>query len=303
MGRMNLPPGLTERPLRLDDAASVTAVMAAQELHDIGDVVIEETDIVSDWRRPSFDVGASTVGVFDGDTLVAYAEVSLEDRGDAAVHPDYRGRGLGTALAGWMQQRARAKGLTVIGMPVATGSPGEELLTALGYRPRWNSWVLALPEGREIETQPLPEGYSITTAESAEERRATWTVVEDAFLEWSVRDRQTYEDFSAQVFDRPGFEPWNLRLVTDPSGDIVGVAYVVLDTSSGCAFIDKLAVRRDQRHRGLARSLLADSFRVAREHGATRSELSTDSRTGALSLYEKVGMEVRSNWVNLAITL
>ena len=60
---------------------------------------------------------------------------------------------------------------------------------------------------------------------------------------------------------------------------------------------------RDQRNRGLARALLADSFTVSRAHGARTSELGTDSRTGALSLYEKVGMEVISNWVNLAISL
>ncbi len=64
-----------------------------------------------------------------------------------------------------------------------------------------------------------------------------------------------------------------------------------------------MATRKDQRNRGLARALLADSFAAARAHGATRSELSTDSRTGALSLYEKVGMVVTSTWVNLAIEL
>ena len=41
----------------------------------------------------------------------------------------------------------------------------------------------------------------------------------------------------------------------------------------------------------------------AKEHGATKSELSTDSRTGALSLYEKVGMVTTSVWVNRAIDL
>ena len=46
-----------------------------------------------------------------------------------------------------------------------------------------------------------------------------------------------------------------------------------------------------------------DGFRAAREHGATRSELSTDSRTGALNLYLGLGMEVTSHWVNLGIEL
>ena len=54
---------------------------------------------------------------------------------------------------------------------------------------------------------------------------------------------------------------------------------------------------------GLARALLVDCFAVAREHGASRSELSTDSRTGALGLYERVGMRVTSTWVHRAIAL
>ena len=52
-----------------------------------------------------------------------------------------------------------------------------------------------------------------------------------------------------------------------------------------------------------ARALLVDCFAEAREHGATRSELSTDSRTGALGLYERVGMRVTSTWVHRAIAL
>lgn len=35
--------------------------------------------------------------------------------------------------------------------------------------------------------------------------------------------------------------------------------------------------------------------------GATRAQLSTDSRTGALGLYEKVGMQVLDTWRYLSI--
>ena len=48
---------------------------------------------------------------------------------------------------------------------------------------------------------------------------------------------------------------------------------------------------------------MVDSFAVAREHGALVSGLSTDSRTGALDLYKKVGMEVTSVWLSRAIDL
>ena len=274
--------------------------MAAQEIVDLGEPLVEEADIVGDWQRPSFDVAARTIGVFDGARLVAYAEVSGSGRGDAAVDPGFRGRGIGTALAAWMRGTARRAGDTSIGMPVPEGSAGEKLMRSLGYEPRWTSWVLAVPEGRTVQAQPLPAGYAVREA-ARSEYTAAWTVAEDAFLEWSKRERQPFEDWSASVIDRPGFEPWMLRVAVDPADQVVGISHVVVAES--CAYVAKLAVRADQRRQGLARALLADSFTVAAEHGARRSELSTDSRTGALDLYLKLGMEVTSTWVNLGVSL
>jgi GNAT superfamily N-acetyltransferase len=302
MTELALPGGLTSRVLTMDDARAVFEVAAAQERHDIGRAEVELADIVSDWSRPSWDVSTHTIGVFDGESLVAYGEISGHDRGDAAVHPDYRRRGIGTALAGWMQQTVRGLGGFGYGSPVPQGSAGDRLLEKLGYRVRWTSWVLVVPEEAAIAERPLPEGYSLRAAER-DEYRAVQDVIEDAFLEWSVRDRESFEDFEASVIGRPGFEPWNFRVVTDPSGEVVGTALVILASGdSGLeGFIERLAVRRDQRHRGLAQALLVDAFAQGREHGATRSSLSTDSRTGALSLYEKVGMKITDVWVNRAV--
>jgi mycothiol synthase len=298
---MQLPAGLTHRPLALADATAVYEVMAAEQERVLGRIDIEEADIVGDWARPSYDLAAQSVGVLDGDRLIAYAEVIGPGRGDAAVHPDHHGRGIGTWLAHWMQDRARAQGDAEVGMPVPAGSPGEVLLRELGYRVRWHSWVLALPEGRELPDRRLPDGYAIRVAESEDDRRAAYDVIEDAFLEWSVRDKQPYDDWIAQVVGRPGFEPWNLRIVVDPTGAVIAGLHVVVAGSTG--YVPKIAVRRDSRGQGLAAALLADGFRMAREHGATRSELSTDSRTGALDLYLGLGMEVSDDWVNLGIGL
>ena len=296
---LTLPAGLVERPLVLADARAVFEVMAAQEAHDLGHVEIEEADIVADWQRPSYDVSAGTVGVLDGDRLVAYAEMMGGARGDAAVHPEHRGRGIGTALARWMQERARAAGQPEIGMPVPRGSDGDRLLEALGYHVRWESWELALPEGATIPDRPLPAGHAVREA-NPEDHEACWQVTEDAFLEWSDRDRTPYDDFLATVVGRPGFAPWNLRVATDPAGEVVGVTHVVL-TGGGEGYVHKIATRREHRGRGIAQAMLVDAFAAAREHGATRSGLSTDSRTGALGLYEKVGMRVTATWVNRGI--
>lgn len=297
---MNLPEGLSTRALTHDDAAAVTAVMAADELASVGEVLIELADVVSDWQRPSFDIATSTVGVFDRDRLVGCAEVSGRDRADVAVHPDHHGRGIGTWLAAWVQRCARERGANIIGMPVPARSAADSLLESLGFHVRWTSWVLELPEGSAIPERALPAGLTLRPATPAD-HRAAWTVVEDAFLEWSERERETFEDFTASVLQRPGFAPWQLRVVVDGGEDVVGVAHVL--TAGDCAYVDRLAVRRDQRSRGIAQALLADAFAAARAHGARRQELSTDSRTGALGLYEKVGMVVTSTWHNRAVSL
>ncbi len=291
---------LTQRPLVPSDARAVYEVMAAQEQADVGTIVIEEADIVGDWQRPSFDVSANTTGFFDGDRLVGYGEVAASWHGDAAVHPDYRGRGVGTRIAQWMQDTARSRGSTIIGMPVPQGSPGDRLLESLGYVVRWTSWVLELPPGADIPQRQPPAGYVVREATPAE-YEACWTVTEDAFLEWSERERDSFEDWSASVTQRPGFEPWNLRVAVDPEGQVVGTAVVHKNDDYG--YVDKLATRKDQRGRGLAQCLLIDAFGEARAHGCSRSELSTDSRTGALTLYEKVGMQTTSVWLHRAIKL
>ena len=151
-----------------------------------------------------------------------------------------------------------------------------------------------------IPDRPLPSGHVVRAARE-EEWPEAWRVNEDAFLEWSVRERDTFEIWKSQTVLRPGFEPWQLRVVVDPSGRIVGMA--LLQLNDGTCFIARLAVDGQCRGLGLGQALLVDAFAVGREHGATVSELSTDSRTGALGLYEKVGMQVTSTWVNRAIDL
>ena len=185
-------------------------------------------------------------------------------------------------------------------MPVPQGSPGDRLLESLGYFVRWTSWVLELPPGAEIPERQPPTGYVVREA-TPEEYEACWTVTEDAFLEWSERERDTFEDWSSSVTKRPGFEPWNLRVAVDADGEVVGTAVVHKNDDYG--YVDKLATRMDRRGIGLAQCLLIDAFGAARAHGCSRSELATDSRTGALTLYEKVGMQPTSVWLHRAINL
>lgn len=297
----SLPADLRTRALRHEDARAVHQVLAAQEQVILGRVEIDPADIVADWQRPSFDLATGTIGVLLEDRLIGYAEVTENERGDAAVLPEHWGRGIGTFLAHWMQETARAQGQRIIGMPTPQGSPGDRLLTALGYHVRWTSWMLQLPPGTLVPERPLPRGYRARAA-TPDEFAEAHEVIEDAFADWTTRDRESFADFRAQTVQRPGFEPWMLRVITGPDARIAAAALLEM-ADDGEAFVSRLGTRADQRRQGLGQALLVDAFARGREHGATAYGLSTDSRTGALDLYLSLGMRVTDTWVHRGIHL
>jgi mycothiol synthase len=269
MTKTPLPAGLTTRPLTPADLDDVYAVYAADEVADAGHLAIEPEDLAGDWSRPSFDLAHDSIGVFEDGHVVAAAEVTRGGtRAEGAVHPDVRGRGIGSWLVDWTESRARAHGAATVGQNTPDGSMSQRLLLARGYQLGHTSWVLGLQE---------------------------------AFGEWHGRERETYEDWAATTVRRPGTQPWQLRVV-EHEGVVVGASFTILDMQ-GTGYVHQLAVDRRHRGRGLAQAMLADAFERAREEGATHSELSTDSRTGALDLYRKVGMEVTQTWTYLVTDL
>lgn len=292
------PPGLTARPLALADLDAAYAVYSAAELEDSGQLALEPEDIAGDWARPSFDLAADTIGLFDGDELVGAAEVTRAGaRAEGAVRPGLRGRGIGSWLAGWAEERATTLGSTQVGQIAADGSHPQCFLLDRGYTVGHTAWVLELPEGGTVPERSLPPGYALETADGPARLRAAHVVIQDAFAEWEGRVWESYEDWAATTVGRPGAQSWQLRLV-EHEGNAVGAAFTILDRQ-GTGYVHQLAVARGHRGRGLAQVLLADAFGRARERGATRSELSTDSRTGALDLYVKVGMHVTQTWTHL----
>ena len=294
----DLPPGLTARPFTLDDLDEVFAVYSAAELEDSGHVALEPEDIAGDWARPSFHLASDSIGVFDGDRLVGAAEVTRGGaRAEGAVLPGERGRGVGSWLAAWTEQRARSLGSRRVGQVAPAGTLPQRLLRGRGYTLGHTSWVLELPEGAAVPERALPEGYTFATGDSEARERAAYAVIQDAFDEWEGRVRESFEDWEATTVRRPGSQPWQLRVV-EHDGAVVAASFTILD-SQGAGYVHQLAVERAHRGLGLAQALLADAFDQARERGATRSELSTDSRTGALDLYLKVGMEVTQTWTHL----
>ncbi|MDP9185205.1 MAG: GNAT family N-acetyltransferase, partial [Actinomycetota bacterium] len=98
---MNLPDGLTERPLTAADVDAVVAMINACERHDTGELMWEREDLIADSSSDGFDPECDWRGVFDGERCVAWAMVLYGRRAYVDVHPGVRGRGIGSELQRW----------------------------------------------------------------------------------------------------------------------------------------------------------------------------------------------------------
>jgi GNAT superfamily N-acetyltransferase len=125
-------------------------------------------------------------------------------------------------------------------------------------------------------------------------------VIEDAFSEWNGRIATTYEQWRALTVDREDFVAEDF-LLAERDGRIVGAAFVMDDR--GEMWVDKLAVQREHRDQGIARALLQETFQRSYDRGNRISGLATDSRTGALTLYEKIGMVVSMSFTRFELAL
>ncbi|MFF4360366.1 GNAT family N-acetyltransferase [Streptomyces sp. NPDC001604] len=83
------------------------------------------------------------------------------------------------------------------------------------------------------------------------------------------------------------------RPATGAGDEMVGAVLSLDVPGTGEGYVERVAVRRDYRNRGIARMLLREAFRTFYRQGKRTCTLSTHSGTGALSLYERIGMTVR----------
>jgi GNAT superfamily N-acetyltransferase len=226
--------------------------------------------------------------VFEGGDLAAWAD-HYRGRAEADVRPTHRGRGIGTALLSWIEARAGALGEPRVGQTKTDANTGaRELLISSGYEPSWTSWIIRMELAQPPEPPVVPPGISIRPYERSD-ARLVHQVIDDAFSEWPGRDPEPYEVWAAQAIAHPAFEPALSPLAFDGE-ELVGVVLSSDFPEEG--WIDQLATKATHRRRGIAQALLRTALGGFYERGRAMAGVSTDSRTGALGLYEKVGMRV-----------
>jgi ribosomal protein S18 acetylase RimI-like enzyme len=277
------------REARNEDAAAVAELCNAFERAFSDDPELEsEEDILRWWRRE-----CEVRLVLDKGELAGVAYIRRRGErwdGDGYVHPGAFGRGVGTAIAEWIEERARAHGSAET--RIATLAQDERaacLLRSRGFA-RVRTFLRMMIELSEQPTAPvLPDGYAVATLQPGEERDL-YEVLEGAFLDHWDHSARTYDEWLATqkvVHD--------LCFLVRTGNELAAAALCTID-DFGLGRVDILGTSRDHRRRGLGEALLGQSFHALYARGARKIALGVDAKsvTGATRLYERVGMHVVS---------
>ncbi|MGH2379952.1 MAG: GNAT family N-acetyltransferase [Candidatus Limnocylindria bacterium] len=309
-------PGLLVRPYagESDLEAMVRVVNAENEADEVSerdtiDGMRAHLGSPSDQFDPARDI---SVAELDG-RIVAWTSREWVDtrEGDlreyrvwGAVDPSYRRRGIGTALLGENERRARALAAdrdvhrtTVFGAWAADGRPGAKLLERSGYSvARW-FFDMVRPTLDDLPDIALPDGFGLRPA-TPEQYPLIWSANREAFRDhWGGSDES--EAAMHRFFDSPDTDP-SLWVIAWDGDEIAGGVNNSIHPEENDAlgirrgWLDSVFTRRAWRRRGLARALIARSLVVLRDRGMTSAALGVDADnpSGALGLYEEAGFAV-----------
>jgi mycothiol synthase len=252
-----------------------------------------DAEEVRSWlRNPRFDLAADFRVLEANGSLTAYVDVHLE--GDR-LSVDWTALDVaaGHALLDWAAERALEQGASR--MRCSAWEPGADralLLGERGFVPVRTSLEMRVEPLRATSEPTWPGDVRVRTVRQVEEAQVH-DVIEDAFADTHDFQPRSYDEWAAWALEPNRFDRdlWFAALEHD---EIVAVTLCEYERARepGLGWIESLAVRRDHRRRGLGRALLLHAFREFVARGRTAAGLSVDAAnpTGAVRLYESVGM-------------
>jgi ribosomal protein S18 acetylase RimI-like enzyme len=309
LGRVSL----TTRPLRYvdgvvdpDDLALATRFVLECEA-----AVIEQPDTTADEVVRMLSVSsvdrAASAFLLDGDDAAGLVVIekdpyegvtgidafSLPWPGTADVRAEALRLGLEAARAhaaeaGSSTWRARTGGYI-------QDSAFSDVMTGAGFAPVRRFYRMSIDASSPLippVAPALPDDVEILTGDD----RSTWSTIYDvdraAFAEhWGFAE-YPYDDWIEHMTASPSFDPADWWLVT--VGGVPAAICLLSEqrASLGEGYVGVLGVLKEFRGRGLAQMLLQRSFVLYRDRGRTAIALGVDATntTGAVALYEKVGM-------------
>lgn len=287
-----VPAGFSGRAASTADVEAIHRLVVAVENELLGYAETSADGIMASITRPGLELADDTLVIHDeGGRLAGWAWLNRGRRAQIDVDPAFRGRGVGSALLDWAEARATELGSDWMAQTVDDADvTGTELLRSRGYEVLATNWQLEMPMPVEPVVPALPAGITVRPFEDRD-ATAAHQMVEDAFDEWQPR-RKSYEEWARLTIERETFAP-ALSPLAFAGDELVGVVLSLELPDSDEGYVEQLAVRRDHRGQGIARGLLAVAGHGFYQQGRRNLILWTHSGTGALAMYERLGMSVR----------
>ena len=306
-----LDTGLSLRPAQWADVKPVAQLILDVCTAD-GDPTVAFTryELEREWKSPGFDLekNAWVVETDDG-RIVGHEE--FNDRhahasliGDGYVHPEFMGRGVGTAMLRVLDARARQEmnlaepDLRVFirnGMSIGD-TVSRQMHETEGYLPIRFSWRMEIRLDGPPSTSLWPSGTELRPFVLEQHNCPVFEAHEEAFGDHWGHTPGTFERWQHHMTGRADFDP-SLWFIAWDDGQIAG--YSLCRYRMGIGWVGTLGVRRPWRKRGLGEALLLHSFGEFYKRGTKTIGLGVDAQnpTGATRLYEKAGMHVAAEYV------
>ena len=301
-----LPDGYEIRSPSFEDVERVAEMLLADDLADVGESDVDADFVRSQWSAPGLDLSEDAWVITDPSaTIVAHANLSPDGEGKVkswgVVHPEHRARGLGAALLDRLEARAteRLRGMASAVLHIGLtdrDTAAASFVRARGFeRVRTFRHLKIDVDGAPLDPGKPPPGIEIRGIEPEHDLRRVHAILVEAFSqEWGYRVIP-FEEWLGLEVETPSYDPSLWLLATD-GDEAVGALSGVVWGDRG--WVGELGVRAPWRGRGIASALLRRAFATFASHGLARVMLNVDSEnsTGAVHLYEGVGMRTLRAW-------
>jgi mycothiol synthase len=233
----------------------------------------------------------------DGE-LAAVGWYDVFSGGDAAfaigaVHPSWKGRGLGGQVVDRAEAQAGRDGVSRLHQfSFAEDRAAHELFRARGYTEVRRFYEMAI----QLDERPEVPDLGIETL-NLDEAEAFHAALDEAFQDHWEHHSYSFDEWWSRQTRNPGFDP-SLWFLIREGGELAAVSRNEANRNGG-GYVAALGVRRPWRGKGYAKALLLHAFREFYDRGMPRVTLGVDAEnpTGATHLYERVGMHVEQEHV------
>lgn len=305
MGQTILSPDITIRAPREEELEAICEMLNACDMVDCGMPDSPLDQLRGDWRDEDFHPETDAwLAVAQDGRIAGYAAVGQRSyvrlRADVRVHPDFRGRGIGTRLLSLAEQRARefipqAPPEARVFLQTWHHSGNQDarpVIESAGFSCVRHTWVMRIELTEEPPQPEWPAGIALRPFVPERDARAVFEATDEAFQDHWGHVPGTFEGwYQHRITNRDDFDP-SLWFIAWDGDQVAGAALCGYYLDNGV--VDTLGVRRPWRKHGLGMALLRHAFGAFYRRGTPVIDLGVDSQnlTGATRLYERAGMHI-----------